>query len=52
MCFCITEQMVADLLTKVVVGAQDQRLTLRFYSLIPDSSDHVAGTTFDLDAMD
>jgi hypothetical protein len=52
MCFCITEQMVADLLTKVVVGAQDQRLSLRFYSLIPDSSDHVAGTKFDLDAMD
>jgi hypothetical protein len=52
MCFCITEQMVADLLTKVVVGAQDQRLTLRFYSLLPDSSDHVTGTKFDLDAMD
>ena len=24
----------------------------RFYSLIPGSSDHVAGTKFDLDAMD
>jgi hypothetical protein len=38
MCFCITEEMVADLLTKVVVGAQDHRLSMRFYSLIPDSS--------------
>jgi hypothetical protein len=38
MCFCVTEEMVADLLTKVVVGAQDHRLSLRFYSLIPDSS--------------
>jgi hypothetical protein len=38
MCFCITEEMVADLLTKVVVGSQDQRLSLRFYSLIPESN--------------
>ena len=52
MCFCVTEEMLADLLTKVVVGAQDHRLSLRFYSLIPDSSDHVAGIKFDLDAMD
>jgi hypothetical protein len=37
MCFCITEEMVADLLTKIVVGAQDQRLSLRFFSLIPES---------------
>jgi hypothetical protein len=37
MCFCITEEMVADLLTKIVVGSQDQRLSLRFYSLIPES---------------
>ncbi len=37
MCFCITEEMVADLLTKIVVGSQDQRLSLRFYSLVPES---------------
>jgi hypothetical protein len=41
MCFCITEEMLADLLTKVVVGAQDHRLSLRFYSLVPDSSAYV-----------
>jgi hypothetical protein len=28
--YCITEEMVADLLTKIVVGAQDTRLTIRF----------------------
>ncbi len=27
------EEMVADLLTKIVVGAQDARLTIRFYCL-------------------
>jgi hypothetical protein len=43
MCFCITEEMVADLLTKIVVGAQDHRLSLRFYSLIPESSRQVSG---------
>ena len=52
MCFCITEEMLADLLTKTVVGAQDHRLSLRFYSLLPDSSDKVSGVKFDLDAMD
>ena len=41
--FCITEEMVADLLTKIVVGAQDHRLSFRFYSLIPDSSNQVSG---------
>ncbi len=30
MLFCITEEMVADLFTKLVVGAQDERLTVRF----------------------
>ena len=30
-------EMVADLLTKIVVGSQDQRLSLRFFSLIPES---------------
>jgi hypothetical protein len=42
MCFCITEEMLADLLTKVVVGAQDHRLSLRFYSLVQNSSEHVS----------
>jgi hypothetical protein len=32
--FCITEKMVADLFTKLVAGAQDERLTARFYCLI------------------
>jgi hypothetical protein len=35
MLYCITEEMVADLLTKIVSGAQDLRLTIRFYSLCP-----------------
>jgi hypothetical protein len=52
MCFCITEEMLADLLTKIVVGAQDHRLSLRFYSLFPESFAHVSGVDFDLDAMD
>jgi hypothetical protein len=33
--YCITEEMVADLFTKVVAGAQDTRLAVRFYSLCP-----------------
>jgi hypothetical protein len=36
MVYCVTEEMVADLFTKLVMAAQDARLTLRFYSLIPD----------------
>jgi hypothetical protein len=43
MCFCITEEMIADLLTKIVTGIQDNHLSLRFYSLIPESSAHVSG---------
>jgi hypothetical protein len=43
MFFCITEEMVADLLTKMVAGAQDQRLSARFYSLYPDSGAFVLG---------
>jgi hypothetical protein len=35
MLYCVTEEMVADLLTKIVSGAQDLRLTVRFYSLCP-----------------
>jgi hypothetical protein len=37
MIFCVTEEMVADLFTKFVVLAQDTRLTVRFYTLLPDS---------------
>jgi hypothetical protein len=35
MLYCVTEEMVADLLTKIVSGAQDLRLSVRFYSLCP-----------------
>jgi hypothetical protein len=35
MIFCVTEEMVADLFTKLVVAAQDARLTARFYTLLP-----------------
>jgi hypothetical protein len=52
MCFCITEEMLADLLTKVVVGAQDHRLSLRFYSLVSDSSVKVSGADASMDEMD
>ncbi len=46
MFFCVTEAMIADLLfTKIVSGAQDLRLSLRFYSLLPDSSGLVLGTS-------
>jgi hypothetical protein len=43
MVYCVTEDMVADLLTKVVSGAQDRRLSLRFYSLYPGSDNVVMG---------
>jgi hypothetical protein len=36
MIFCVTEEIVADLFTKLVVAAQDARLNVRFYSLLPD----------------
>ena len=52
MCFCVTEEMLADLLTNVVVGAQDHRLSLRFYSLMPDSSYQVSGTSMRFDEVD
>jgi hypothetical protein len=32
MMYCITEEMLADLFTKIVVTAQDKRLTARFYN--------------------
>ncbi len=41
MVYCITEEMVADLLTKVVTGAQDNRLAVRFYNLCPSAWDRV-----------
>ncbi len=34
--YCVTEEMVADLLTKIVAGAQDARLAVRFYTLCPE----------------
>ncbi len=39
--YCITEEMVADLLTKIVAGAQDARLTIRFYCLCPTGEYYV-----------
>ncbi len=48
MFYCITEEMIADLLTKIVFGAQDQRLSLRFYSLFPGSDDMVLGAVLSL----
>jgi hypothetical protein len=52
MCFCITEEMLADLLTKVVAGAQDHRLSLRFYSLVMDSSEYVSMANLSMASLD
>jgi hypothetical protein len=41
MMFCVTEEMVADLLTKIVAGAQDNRLAIRFYNLCPSAWKYV-----------
>jgi hypothetical protein len=41
MAYCVTEEMVADLLTKIVSGSQDTRLTIRFYNLCPSAWDYV-----------
>jgi hypothetical protein len=30
--YCITEDMLADIFTKIVAGAQDQRLMVRFFN--------------------
>ncbi len=30
--YCITEEMLADLFTKVVAGSQERRLAIRFYN--------------------
>ena len=44
--FCVTEEMVADLLTKLVAAAQDSRLTVRFYSLVADMHGVVVSNDF------
>jgi hypothetical protein len=41
MCYCVTEEMIADLFTKIVAGAQDARLTIRFYNLCPSGAYYV-----------
>jgi hypothetical protein len=41
MVYCVTEEMIADLFTKLVVAAQDARLSVRFYSLIPAMHEYV-----------
>ena len=46
--FCVTEEMVADLFTKLVAGGQDERLTVRFYCLIPGSDTFVLTNDFQL----
>ena len=43
MVFCVTEEMVADLLTKIVSGSQDSRLTIRFYNLCPQAWTYADG---------
>ena len=39
--YCVTEEMVADLLTKIVTANQDARLTIRFYCLCPSGFNYV-----------
>jgi hypothetical protein len=43
MIYCVTEDMIADLLTKIVSGSQDTRLAIRFYNLCPSAWDYVTG---------
>jgi hypothetical protein len=43
MFFCVTEAVVADLFTKIVSGVQDERLSVRFYSLLHGSAGLVFG---------
>jgi hypothetical protein len=45
MVFCVTEEMVADLFTKLVILAQDTRLTVRFYTLLADSASMALSNT-------
>ena len=46
MVYCVTEEMIADLFTKLVMAAQDSRLTVRFYSLIPTMHSFVLSNSF------
>jgi hypothetical protein len=46
MSFCVTEEMVADLFTKLVAAAQDSRLTFRFYSLVSSMHEYVGSNDF------
>ena len=46
MSFCVTEEMVADLFTKLVMAAQDSRLTFRFYSLVSAMHGYVGSNAF------
>jgi hypothetical protein len=39
--YCVTEEMVADLFTKIVAAHQDARLTIRFYCLCPSGFAYV-----------
>jgi hypothetical protein len=41
MCYCITEEMVADMMTKIVSSDQDARLIVRFYCLCPSGFEFV-----------
>jgi hypothetical protein len=43
--YCITEDMLADLFTKIVTSAQDKRLTIRFYNdcVVVDAEDYLPG---------
>ena len=44
--YCVTEEMVADLFTKLVAAAQDSRLVFRFYSLVPAMHGAVGSNDF------
>ena len=46
MVYCVIEEMIADLFTKLVMAAQDSRLTVRFYSLIPAMHSFVLSNSF------
>jgi hypothetical protein len=41
MYYCITEEMIADLLTKIVSSDQDARLVIRFYCLCSSGFEYV-----------
>jgi hypothetical protein len=48
MSYCVTEEMVADMMTKIVAANQDARLTVRFYCLCPQGFEYVV-THLDVD---